>query len=156
MHKLLIAFLLLALSVSVLVFLSGGAPYAPPGTKLTNIFLGNLPLKVEIASSDTERRLGLGGRDGLEPDQGMLFVFEYPQKLSFWMRDMFFPIDIIWLDENYTVVDISKYVRPDTYPEIFSPKIPAQYVLEVNGGLSDSFGIEVGTRVTFSKNFLTN
>ncbi len=160
MGKLLIGFLVLAIGATALVFLAANegsvAPYAQNGAQLTNMYLGNLPLKVEIARTDAERRLGLGGRISLEQDQGMLFVFDRPQRLEFWMKDMHFPLDMIWLDQNFMIVDISKDVRPDTYPQTFSPKIPAQYVLEVNAGVSDSFGIGEGTKLTFVRNFLTN
>jgi uncharacterized membrane protein (UPF0127 family) len=157
MAKLFIGFLLVALAGAGLIFVIGSDPLkSQSSASLTRVYLGNLPLKVEIASTEEARRRGLGGRIGLESDQGMLFAFDRPQTLSFWMKDMRFPIDIIWLDQNYTVIDISKNVRPDSYPTIYSPKIPAQYVLEVNAGISDSYGIDEGTALTFSKNFLSN
>ncbi|TSC90524.1 MAG: hypothetical protein G01um10142_420 [Parcubacteria group bacterium Gr01-1014_2] len=57
---------------------------------------------------------------------------------------MNFPIDVIWLDENYRVVDIAHNVRPDSFPEIFEPRAPALYILEVNAGFARRNGIETG------------
>lgn len=62
----------------------------------------------------------------------MLFVFPEAGLHRFWMKDMNFPIDIYWLGKNYEVVDVAKNVPPESYPKTFSPKSPANYVLETN------------------------
>ena len=63
------------------------------------------------------------------------------------MKDMNFPIDVIWLDENYRVVDIAQDVRPDSFPKVFDPQGPAKYILEVNAGFSGRNNIKIGDRL---------
>ncbi len=60
------------------------------------------------------------------------------------MKDMKFPIDVIWLDENYRVVNIVKDARPDSFPEVFKSEAPAKYILEVNAGFANRNSIKVG------------
>lgn len=103
---------------------------------------------LEIADSADERRRGLSGRANLDADTGMLFVFRQPGYYSFWMPDMYFPIDIIWIDKHFFVVDIEKNVLPESYPKIFQPSREAQYVLELNAGKADEFGIRGGSILT--------
>jgi len=91
-------------------------------------------LQLEIADTDAERILGLSGRESLPAGMGLLFVFEEPGMHGFWMKDMKFAIDIIWLGENYEVLGIEKNVSPQTYPEVFYPPQPVKYVLETNPG----------------------
>jgi len=157
MQKFFVTFLILSAGVLFFFWLSfrdsSVLPYTPDGVELSRAYLGVLPLKVEIVSTDEGKRQGLSGRISLASDQGMLFVFDRPQVHSFWMKDMHFPIDMIWLDENYRVVDVTHDAQPSSYPATFSPKIPAQYVLEVNAGLAESFNVGVGTLLSFSKNF---
>lgn len=108
--------------------------------------IGNLRLDLEYADTLDERRTGLSGRDNLPTDRGMLFVFEEPDRYGFWMKDMQFPLDILWLDENYAVVHIEKNVPPEgSEPSrTYTPPVPALYVLEINAGYSDAYDISVG------------
>ncbi len=101
-------------------------------------------LKVSIADSDGEREQGLSGIFGLDDDQGMLFVFDKPGYYQMWMKGMIFPLDIIWLDSNFNVITIRKNIDPTTFPDTFTSTSPAEYVLEINGGLSDKYGFKVG------------
>lgn len=96
-----------------------------------------------LAISPDERARGLSGRSALGQDQGMLFVHESSAFYSFWMKDMQFSIDIIWIDENNTVVDITRNISPDSFPQSFQPIAPAQYVLEVNAGFADTNSIKI-------------
>lgn len=102
-----------------------------------------------IAETDEQRIKGLGGRKILGEEEGMLFPFVESAIQGFWMKDMNFPIDIIWLDEDKTVVGIEKEVSPDTYPEIFYSPSEIKYVLELNSGASDRYGIASGTKLVF-------
>jgi uncharacterized membrane protein (UPF0127 family) len=79
---------------------------------------------------------GLGGRESLPNDSGMLFVMPEPIIPNFWMKDMLFPIDFIWIDEEMKIVAITPSIGVDSYPITFSPPSPVKYVLEVNAGLS--------------------
>ena len=112
--------------------------------RTARISLGQNTLNVEIAETADQQTLGLGKRSSLPADQGMLFIFDQPQILYFWMKDMEFSLDIIWLDENYKVIGWSASVSPETFPETFSPSAPAKYVLEVNAGFVEKNSVKVG------------
>lgn len=112
----------------------------------------NAEVKIELALNGEERTQGLSGRDKLDSNSGLLFVFEKSYFYGFWMKEMNFPIDIIWFDENFVVVDMKKAVEPSTFPEIFYPQEKAIYVLEVNSGFSDQYGIKIGSQAEFLGN----
>ena len=101
-------------------------------------------LQAEVADSAAERITGLSGRKCIGENQAMLFVFEQPGQKGIWMKDMKFPIDIIWLDENHKVVKVQSNVSPDTYPAQFSNEEAAKYVLELKAGQADKLGIRTG------------
>lgn len=92
-------------------------------------------LRVEIADIEEKRMMGLSGRQNLAENEGMLFVFEEPDFYSFWMKDMNFPIDIVWIGQDLKIADITENVSPETFPNVFGPKAKIKYVLEVNAGL---------------------
>ena len=79
----------------------------------------------------------------------MLFVFPADGRHSFWMKDMLFSIDMLWLDANGRVVHVEKGVSPATFPQTFTPSSPSRYVLEVPSGFCDAHGIEVGDMAIF-------
>jgi len=85
-----------------------------------------------IADTDAAREKGLGDIPSLATNKGMLFVYPGQQELCFWMKDMRFPLDILWLDGGHRVVTIRKHVQPSSYPEQFCAT--AQYVIELNAG----------------------
>ena len=103
-----------------------------------------VPLSLIIANDPDSREKGLSGKEKLLPDSAMLFVFQQPDRYGIWMKDMKFPIDIIWLDENYKVVYFKENARPDSYPEIFLSPKKALYVLESNIDFIQSHDIQVG------------
>jgi len=106
-------------------------------------------LKVEVASNNTERAKGLSGRESLSADTGMLFVFNNSGKYSFWMKDMNFPIDIIWIDENSKIVFIEKDAKPESYPALLGGLVDSKYVLETVSGFTSKNNIKIGDRVDF-------
>lgn len=103
----------------------------------------------EAFVSDTPelRARGLGGFTSLEANQAMLFVFDRSDIWSFWMKDMLFPIDIVWVDEQFKIVFIKTHVTPDTFPKSFSSKDPARYVLEFPSGTVNKFWFKVGDEI---------
>lgn len=106
-------------------------------------------IRSEVVDTDELLAKGLGGRDSLQQDQGMLFVFKSLGKYSFWMKDMNFAIDIVWIDSNKKVIDIESNVSPDTYPKLFTSKQSVLYVLEINAGIGEKLGITEGVRLVF-------
>jgi len=108
------------------------------------IIIGNRVIRAENAESAMEKQKGLSGRNFMRKNNGMLFTFSQSDYYPFWMKDMKFPIDIIWIDENLQIINIEKNITPDTFPKKFIPQLPAKYVLEVNGGWSDKNEIKEG------------
>ena len=102
-----------------------------------------------VADTDQLREKGLGDRLSLEKNSGMLFFFDQPATYGFWMKDMNFPIDIIWVDGQKKVVGVAPAVPTSTYPSIFSPPSAISFVLEVNSGSAARFGIVTGIRLTW-------
>ncbi|MDO8575927.1 MAG: DUF192 domain-containing protein, partial [bacterium] len=80
----------------------------------------------------------------LAADEGMLFVSPEDGGHAFWMKDMLFPIDILWISADGRVVYMAENVSPDTYPQSFRPDAPARYVLELPAGYAGAHGVSVG------------
>ncbi len=106
-------------------------------------------LKLDLAISSEEQAEGLSGRKVLADDAGMLFVFKESSLNFFWMKDMNFPIDIIWLDKNFRIIYFERNVLPSSFPKIFGPKQNSKYVLEVNTGFSEKNNLKEGNLVQF-------
>lgn len=141
-------FLVLGLVViagSIFFFLK--QPYHGNYTKIIKI--NTTSIQVEIADREVTRMKGLSNREELLQLSGMLFIFEKPDIYSFWMKEMLFPIDIVWIDSNFTVVDIDKDVSPNTYPQVYRPSQPAQYVLELPAGFTTKYRIDIGAVVQY-------
>jgi uncharacterized membrane protein (UPF0127 family) len=116
--------------------------------------IGSARISVEVVESSEERKLGLSNRNELSANEGMLFVFEEVGAHGIWMRNMKFPIDIVWISEDLYVVDIKKRATPDSYPNIFYPKENARYVLEVNDRFTEVWNIGIGDKVSIPKKFI--
>lgn len=108
-------------------------------------------LTVEVANTKASRELGLSFRKKIERTEGILFVFEHPGRYGFWMKDMHFPLDIIWINQNGVVVWVERNVAPDSYPSVFMNQADASYVLEMSAGLSEEFGVYLGTKVKITE-----
>jgi uncharacterized membrane protein (UPF0127 family) len=106
-------------------------------------------VEIEVVDTPATRTQGLSGRKSLAPDTGMLFIFEKSDTYGFWMPDMHFSIDILWINTQKKIVYIEKNVSPESYPKIFKPTVPAQYVLEVPAGFSDQNNVRIGDEVRF-------
>lgn len=115
------------------------------------ISIGSKTIPVTIADTDQERELGLSGTKSLSPDTGKLFVFDATGSYGFWMKDMAYDIDIIWIDSNLRIVAINKGVSKDSYPEIFFPPKEILYVLEVPSGFSTINDIKENQLMSFSQ-----
>ena len=107
---------------------------------------------ISLAISDTEplREQGLSDTQNLNFDQGMLFVFDSPNIPQFWMKDMNYPLDMIWIDANKKIVGVAENVAPDTYPtKTFTPSVPIQYVIEAQAGFYKASYLKVGDTLEY-------
>ncbi|KUK83167.1 MAG: hypothetical protein XD98_0412 [Microgenomates bacterium 39_6] len=109
--------------------------------------------QVELAITPQERAQGLSGRGDLCDHCGMLFIFDKLGYHSFWMKNTLIPLDIIWLDEDWRVVDYLSFAQPQAARSIaelpvYQPKKPAQFVLEVPGGTTKRIkGFDIGSQI---------
>ena len=118
--------------------------------------LGGVPFRVELAVTSQQRIQGLSGHPPLAPDEGMLFVFDQARNVSFWMKEMLFPLDMIWIDAECTVVHITRDAPPQAPGQSLSdlprygPPVPVLYVLEINAGEAESAAVTVGSPARFT------
>src|SRR3989344_4284483 len=111
-----------------------------------------LSIDAQVVATPSDRKKGLSGRESLPLNHGMLFVFEQKAQYGIWMKDMQFPIDIIWIGEDKRIVDIvfSATVekgKRDSELTVYKPKEAAKYILEINAGLSRLHELSVGDLV---------
>jgi uncharacterized membrane protein (UPF0127 family) len=149
MRKLIIAYVVLIIAVILLAIVRTEGNFSLPNPFGGNAEaqVGDKKIKLLVAKSDKDRQKGLSGRNSLPEDQGMLFVFEKKGKHGFWMRDMKFPLDIIFIDDN-TVVHIVENA-PAGDLRIYTPDTEVNRVLELNAGGAKKYGIKEGTKITF-------
>jgi len=148
LKKLLIVIFILCIILLVLYF---GLKLFTDGKKYYAV-INNREIQLEIADTSEKRYLGLSYKEALCADCGMLFIFKEKRIPSFVMRDMKFPIDIIWIDDN-KIIDINKNLLPEEPPYTkYNPHEPINLVLEVNAGFSDKQNIKAGDEINFYKN----
>lgn len=116
-------------------------------TKLQEIQVGTHFFLVEVAQTSAEREKGLSGHHPLNSNQGMLFIYPTPGIYSFWMNEMRFAIDIVWISENKRIINITRNVSPTTYPQTFKPPSPVQFVLEIPAGSADEYQLQIGNQL---------
>ena len=138
---------------------SPGPSATPPGPSVTpaavapTVSVGGATFSVELAVTSDEQQQGLSDRPSMEPGSGMLFVYDSPKGVVFWMKNMHFPLDILWIGADCTLVDFSRNVPPpapgteSSDLERYRPGAEIQYVLEVNAGAAA--GMRVGNTVEF-------
>ena len=108
-------------------------------------------IPIEVADTLKKRSLGLGKRTSLKKGWGMLFVFEKRKPHRFWMKDMQFPLDIIWLD-NHRIVHINHNAKPassDDEPEVMTSPVPVNFVLEIAAGRAAKLKLKKGQQLKF-------
>ena len=107
-------------------------------------------LDIEIADSDYETQTGLMYRSSMEENQGMLFIFPTTEMHSFYMKNTVFSLDILFIDENLKIATIRANTKP--YDETgISSQVPVKYVLEIDAGLTNKWGLKVGDRIEFKR-----
>jgi len=107
-------------------------------------------LDIEFATTEYETQTGLMYRRSMQNDRGMLFIFENEIRRSFYMKNTEFALDIIFVNSDHEIVSIQKNAKPFDKSSLAS-EAPAKYVLEINAGLSDQWGLEAGDLIEFSK-----
>ncbi len=100
----------------------------------------------EVAANDADRARGLMFRRELKPDEGMLFVFPHPDERTFWMKNTLIPLDMIYADENGTVLGVVERAEPLTQTSRSVPG-PSRFVLEVIGGWCADRGVGAGAKM---------
>ena len=128
-------------------------PSGPSVTVAPTVSVGGATFSVELAVTSDEQQQGLSDRPSMDPGAGMLFVYDSPKGVVFWMKNMHFPLDILWIGADCTLVDFSRNVPPpapgteSSDLERYRPGADIQYVLEVNAGAAA--GMQVGNPVEF-------
>lgn len=155
MKKVFLAFGLLFIVIAVSVFaqnyLKTGnhLPFKKNTTAVTAAINGHV-FNLTIANSPKEKEIGLSETKSLPENQGMLFPFEKPGYYSFWMKDMTFPIDIIYIN-GQEIVTIKNNVFPPKNPTeslvIYTPLKSSDKVLEISAGLSEKYNFKKGDKV---------
>jgi uncharacterized protein len=118
---------------------------SPRATRQVKSAEGTL-FSLEVADTDALRQQGLSGKHALGQNQGMLFVYQNPGKRCMWMKDMDFPIDMMWLDASKKIIGIEDRIFPSTFPATFCHSA-SQYVIELSIGRSSEFTI--GQQLSF-------
>ena len=108
------------------------------------------PLTLGVADTSEERARGLSGRPCLPSHVGLLFLFPEDGVHGFWMKEMLFSIDIVWLNEKGTIVTIAERISPDTYPKVWYPEEKARAVVELSSGEVARLGLKKGDTLSFS------
>lgn len=161
MKKILLLFVLLLLIVGGLVFSQNyfkqgklsffnANKNVPSENEIATI--GNHKFEVVVAKSQPEWETGLSQTESLQDNQGMLFLFEKSDYHFFWMKDMRFPIDIIYINNDIIVTIISNAVPPKNSNEnsiLYSPTQPANKVLEIKAGLAKKYNFKNGDKVKY-------
>ncbi len=135
-------------------------PQACFGQEVREVCLRDVRVRAEIADTPDKREKGLMFRQELAEDQGMLFIFKEEAVHGFWMKNVNFPLDIIWMDKDKRIVDIKPNLKPcrqergtsdgghiEKSCESYFPREKAFYVLEVKSGFADRHQISVGDKI---------
>ena len=139
-HREVLIFLLVA-------FVLGGVFWAYGFRSNPILRVGGQKYALEVAATAAGLRQGLSGRTSMPRHTGMLFVFQKEGRQCFWMKDMRFPLDIIWVDSQKKVKHVARGLSPDTYPNAFCQA--ARYVIELPAGEAAKTGIHKGQTLQF-------
>lgn len=151
MKKVLLVFALLLVAVGALFFaqkyFKGETLFSLKKTPIVTISGHNF--QVSVANSQKEQEIGLSETKSLQPNQGMIFLFEKPDYYHFWMKNMKFPIDIIFInkDQIVTIQNNAQLIKDKENPMIYSPTEPADKVLEIQAGLAKTYSFKKGDKV---------
>jgi uncharacterized membrane protein (UPF0127 family) len=111
-------------------------------------------VRAEMMLKDVDILRGMMFRDSLAPDRGMLFIHQRPDKYKYWMYQVRIPLDIIWMDRERRIVEISAGTPPckaekSSQCPTYGGNFDALYVLELGGGMTAKYGLRVGDTLRF-------
>lgn len=156
MKNILLIIGLFALLAVVFYFTQGaisGTPLTLPGFgKSAKMTVNNHTFTLTVADTEKKKEIGLSGQKSLAKNKGMLFPYETKTIPAFWMRNMKFPIDILFISDG-KIVTLYKNVKPPVTNEqltLYQPSQPVDAVVEINAGLSEQFKLNVGDTATIS------
>ncbi|HEY1837059.1 MAG TPA: DUF192 domain-containing protein [Rhizomicrobium sp.] len=143
-----LVFSFLVTAVALLGCAATPPPSAPlPVSSITiDTALGPVKFRVEVAADDVSRDYGLMNRKYMRPNDGMLFDFQQPSQVSFWMKDTILPLDMLFVRADGTIANIKHDARPFSLLPIPAAE-PVRAVIEINGGRAKALGIEAGQTV---------
>lgn len=123
-------------------------------TKISQVQIGQTLVNIELADTPEKRAQGLGGRDYLPVDTGMLFVYPKADRYKFWMKGMKIPLDFVWIKDDRVVQLMNNILaptagQPDNELPIYQPDVEADKVLELNAGFNQRHNIQVGDPVQY-------
>ncbi|MBE7186345.1 MAG: DUF192 domain-containing protein [Methylobacterium mesophilicum] len=133
-----------ALFVAAATVLPAAAASESRGTLETSS--GKHALVVELAETSAEREKGLMFRRSMAADHGMLFDFDESRPVTMWMKNTLIPLDMLFMDDAGVVTQVKRMAKPESLDLIPSGG-PVRYVLELNGGAADRFGVKNGDRL---------
>ncbi len=116
----------------------------PPYERLVTI--GETPFKVDVADTPAERERGLSHTPP-QPPRSMLFVFDYDERWGIWMKDMNYPIDVLWITADLQVAHVVPDMHPASFPRVYRSDMPVRYVLELPAGTIEAYNLAVGNQV---------
>jgi hypothetical protein len=120
-----------------------------PAYRVVDLTIGHSMFGLQVADSDSARQAGLSGRKSLAAHAGMLFSYPSSAVRCYWMKDMNFSLDIIWLNTLKRIEYIQTDASPKSYPQQYCPHQPARYVIELNAGTAQSVGLHNGQLLHF-------
>ncbi|RYX79202.1 DUF192 domain-containing protein [bacterium] len=149
------SFLILGMSVALVAVFTVAAFFANNNRAVSRyheyVTIGGQGYRADIARKAADLEHGLSDSPQIAADEAMVFIFPRVSKWGIWMKDMNYPIDILWLDEAKKVQHIIEDVQPDSYPETtFYPPLDARYVIELKSGTVKDKRITIGTQAAFN------
>ncbi len=143
---------LLVFCVLAVVGIAAFYVIAPRLKPYTNLRIGDGIFNARLALTDADKLKGLSGTATLDTGQALIFVYDYEDTWAIWMKDMNYPIDIIWLNNDKKIVHIVTNAPPESYPsQSFTPNKEARYVIELPAGTIDARSIKINTQAVFDE-----
>lgn len=147
LKKILIPLFLLAIFIAGLIIYTKNL-----NPKTPEVCIHNTCFDIEIADTPQERQLWLMHREYLPEKSGMLFVFQQSGQYKFWMKNTLIPLDMVWIDQDQTIIDIKQAIPCTADPcTTYGPDEFSSYVLELNSWISKKYGIKIGDNIEIKK-----